>query len=62
MDDADRSDPMIEAVVEDGINEAHRRAQLDPGEPGECVLCGDEHIRLVRGRCPRCRDQYGEGK
>jgi len=31
---------------------------LAVGTPGECSKCGDEHIRLVGGACPRCRDKW----
>lgn len=43
-------------------NEAHVRAALreaskiPAGEPGECVECGWDSPRLVRGRCAPCRD------
>lgn len=59
MDDADRAEPRIEAVIEDAIDNAHRYAEkMEPGEPGDCDLCGEWCGRLIRGACARCRDRY----
>ena len=33
------------------------RAVIPAGEPGECLNCGEESKRLVRGNCARCRDE-----
>lgn len=44
--------------------EAHARKMktLEPGEPGECALCGLEKERLVQRKqgkvCAACRDKY----
>ncbi len=31
---------------------------IQPGEPGECDLCGEESGRLINGACAPCRDKY----
>lgn len=33
-------------------------AQIPPGEPGECDLCGEWSGRLVSGVCAPCRDRH----
>jgi len=33
------------------------RRPVEPGEPGECEACGEDHPRLVNGRCAPCRDR-----
>ena len=59
MDDADRAEVRIEAMVDDAIAKAHRLAEkIEPGEPGDCDLCGEWCGRLVRGICASCRDRY----
>jgi hypothetical protein len=40
---------------------AHRRMlaqRIQPGEPGECDLCGEWSGRLIDGHCAPCRDRY----
>lgn len=34
-------------------------ANIPKGEPGECVHCGEDFPRLVKGYCARCRDKLG---
>lgn len=34
-------------------------AKFVKGQPGICIHCGNEFIRIVRGRCGRCRDELG---
>ena len=34
-------------------------AKFDPGEAGDCELCGHYFARIVEGACARCRDKYG---
>lgn len=59
-DDADRSEYYIESVIDDHVKEAMRKAaEIPPGNPGICDLCGDEYMRLVNGACGFCRDKYG---
>lgn len=31
---------------------------LQPGDPGECEICGYWSGRLVQGACAPCRDTY----
>ena len=45
----------LEAMIEQ-----RRYAGIEPGPPGECWHCGYNVPRLVRGLCPRCRDELGE--
>lgn len=37
-------------------------AAPDPAMPGECAECGDDHPRILRGRCPTCRDGKGPAR
>jgi hypothetical protein len=36
-----------------------QRADIKPGEPGDCELCGEWSGRLIKGACAPCRDRYG---
>jgi hypothetical protein len=45
--------------LEISIRNARAKAQLDPGKPGECDMCGEHFSRLIRGACGGCRDRYG---
>jgi len=56
MDDADRADDEIERNVSEALRKS--RATLQPGEPGDCDLCGEWSGRLVNGACAPCRDRY----
>ena len=41
---------------------AHQRMmaqQIQPGQPGECDLCGEWAGRLIGGACAHCRDRHG---
>lgn len=39
--------------------EIKKAAEAIPkGTPGECDLCGEESLRLVRGVCAPCRDRH----
>jgi len=33
-------------------------AELPPGKPGDCELCGEWSGRLIRGVCAPCRDRF----
>jgi hypothetical protein len=33
-------------------------AKMPKGEEGECPLCGEHSLRIVRGACPPCRDKH----
>jgi hypothetical protein len=54
-DEADRAQAQEEWERETMIASA-RSAPFVPGEPGECVRCGDDSPRLVSGQCAPCRD------
>lgn len=59
MDDADKADGLIAAREKEALAAAQRAvANMPPGVPGECELCGEESPRLVRGVCARCRDKH----
>jgi hypothetical protein len=47
------------AIAEEHLSRHLKAAQrrVEPGEPGECDTCGEDHPRLVRGRCAPCRDE-----
>ena len=32
---------------------------IPKGNPGDCDLCGEHSMRLVKGACAPCRDRYG---
>jgi len=38
---------------------AATRADIVPGEPGDCAECGEHSERLVDRHCARCRDELG---
>ena len=58
-DICDGADESIFAQVESAQRAASRAAAAIPaGEPGECDLCGEHSLRLVRGACARCRDSH----
>jgi len=38
---------------------AAARADIPPGKPGECDLCGEWSGRLINGAGAPCRDKYG---
>lgn len=56
MDEVDRATDEVDRLLAEALRNA--RAELAPGEPGECELCGEESPRLVRGACARCRDRH----
>lgn len=58
-DEADKANDTMDLERDDKINQIRKQAQLDPGQPGECWLCGEEFIRLINGACGRCRDKHG---
>lgn len=60
MDDIDRTDDREEFTNAARLENIARKVQAIPqGEPGECVKCGDDMPRLVKGVCCRCRDKLG---
>lgn len=66
-DIADKAQVIIDTRLAQQIDAA--RAPIQPGEPGDCELCGEESGRLVvvpfRGHphkaCAPCRDKYHLG-
>jgi hypothetical protein len=54
-DAADMADDIQAEHLDRGIR-ATAAIPFDPGVPGECAECGDDSLRLVRGRCAPCRD------
>jgi hypothetical protein len=56
-DEIDKTDERNAILEEARMHQIQRRAVLEPGEPGECQLCGEDSPRLVRGACARCRDK-----
>lgn len=49
-----------EADIESKNIEAIRsQANLNPGKPGDCELCGEWSGRLILGACAPCRDKHG---
>lgn len=58
-DEADIASGYESADRERALARVRERARLDPGEPGECRVCGEDSPRLVRGACAPCRDRYG---
>ena len=55
-DEADQANDHAHIINEHHVRAA--RAELPPGEPGECEVCGDHSPRLVRGVCAPCRDEF----
>ena len=48
----DYTQDMLEMLI------ATQRKDIEPGVPGECDLCGEDSLRLIRGACAPCRDRY----
>ena len=62
---SDRGDIIDQANERAAIEVAHseaairaKAAAIDPGEPGDCDLCGEWSGRLVNSACAPCRDKY----
>ncbi len=53
-DVADMANDLALAALDRSIRAA--RAPIPIGVPGECSDCGDDSLRLVMGRCARCRE------
>jgi len=59
-DEADRASYYVESVIDDHVKAAMRRAaEIPPGNPGDCEICGEYLYRLVDGCCGHCRDRFG---
>jgi hypothetical protein len=60
MDEFDRASYLTDMYNEIAERAIRKAAQNIPeGEPGECVHCGDQSLRLVNTACARCRDELG---
>ncbi len=53
-DVADMANDLAQAALDRSIRAA--RAPIPIGVPGECNECGDDSLRLIMGRCARCRE------
>lgn len=58
MDEVDISNDRLQHDTDRRVAEVRKKAELDPGTPGECELCGEDSPRLINGACARCRDKY----
>ncbi len=59
MDEGDIANDDLERAYEKGIRRIRQAAAAMPvGEPGECVRCGEESLRLVNLVCAPCRDKF----
>lgn len=61
-DDVDLANAHRDAEEEARIREARLKAQAVAKVvtwAGECEECGEDHPRLVKWVCPRCRDRLG---
>jgi len=56
MDEADRAAPEIERSLAEALRNS--RADIQPGKPGECDLCGEWTGRLIGAACAPCRDKF----
>lgn len=55
-DEIDLAQEREEIATKDAIRRAAK--DLQPGEPGECELCGEWSGRLIRGACAPCRERF----
>lgn len=58
-DQLDIAEEYQATMTEAQINSIRQRAEIKPGTPGECDLCGEWSGRLIKGACAPCRDQRG---
>jgi hypothetical protein len=54
----DQTDEREAFIIAAAVARARHAAQLAPGAPGECTMCGDWSGRLVKTVCARCRDRH----
>jgi hypothetical protein len=68
IDELDLTEERMEFDIEVSCKNIHAKAEkIDPGQPGECDLCGEEFSRIVDTEkdnqpvkaCGRCRDKHG---
>jgi hypothetical protein len=53
-DEADIAGDYVERLLQHGI--AKESKQIPAGVAGICVLCDEDSLRLINGKCARCRD------
>lgn len=56
MDEIDKAQEREQADRDRAIQAAS--AEIPPGDPGDCDICGEWSGRLVGGACAPCRDKY----
>lgn len=55
----DRANDKAQAQLDGALDAVrHAASKIEPGEPGDCELCGEWTSRLVGGACAPCRDHY----
>lgn len=55
----DAAAALTEQERDAGIAAARKAAsEIERGRAGECSLCGEHSLRLVRKACARCRDKF----
>lgn len=57
-DEIDKAQEREQLDTKNAIARARKNAELKPGFPGDCDLCGEWSGRLVDGACAPCRDKY----
>lgn len=57
-DEVDISNDRLQHDIDRRVEEVRRNAELPPGEPGDCEMCGEWSGRLVNGVCAPCRDRF----
>lgn len=58
-DEIDVSSERIQHETDRAVDNIRQAAaELPPGEPGDCDLCGEWSGRLIRGVCAPCRDRF----
>lgn len=55
----DAANDLVDATLARTVAwQRHQAQQIEPGQPGECDLCGEWAGRLVGGICAPCRDRH----
>lgn len=58
-DEVDISNDRLQYDTDRRVEEVRKKAELAPGTPGECELCGEWSGRLINGACAPCRNRFG---
>ena len=58
-DEIDLAQDRERIATDHAVAAVRRAAEIPPGEPGDCDLCGEWTARLINGACAPCRDKYG---